>query len=146
MSKNLNVIIHSDGACSGNPGPGGWASILKFGSAEKVLKGGNPDTTNNRMELQAVVEGLKALSKPCNVVIKSDSRYVITSMMIYMYDWEKRGWKKSNGESIAHVDLWKQMFELVQKHKVLPLWVKGHSDDSFNNRADILAKSAVPIQ
>jgi len=89
---------------------------------------------------------LKALSKPCNVVIKSDSRYVITSMMIYMYDWEKRGWKKSNGESIAHVDLWKQMFELVQKHKVLPLWVKGHSDDSFNNRADILAKSAVPIQ
>jgi ribonuclease HI len=144
MSKSRNVVIYTDGACSGNPGPGGWASLLRFGKNEKVLSGGLPQTTNNRMELQAVAEGLAALKAPCSVVIKSDSRYVVTSLMIYMYDWEKRGWKKSDGTEVAHVDLWKQIFELSKTHKLFPMWVKGHSGDTDNERVDALAKSAIP--
>jgi ribonuclease HI len=140
MSKKLNVIVHTDGACKGNPGPGGWGAVLQFGEHTKELSGASEgETTNNRMELQAVVEALSALKSPCNVVIKSDSRYVVSSMMIYMHDWKKRGWKKSNGEPVAHEDLWRQINDLMKVHKVFPYWIPREQ----NAHADILASAAV---
>ena len=143
-SKARNVIVYADGACSGNPGPGGWGALLRFGKTEKEISGGAENTTNNRMELQAVAEALSALTKPCTVVVKSDSRYVITSMMIYMHDWAGKGWKKADGTQPAHLDLWQQIYELSAMHKVIPLWVKGHGGDPDNARVDALAKSAIP--
>ena len=144
MAKARNVVIYSDGACSGNPGPGGWGALLRYGKTEKELSGGEPQTTNNRMELMAVAEGLCALTKPCTVVVKSDSRYVISAMMIYMHDWVTRGWRKSDGTPVAHADLWEKIYALSQTHKVIPMWIKGHVGNPDNERVDALAKSAIP--
>lgn len=138
-----NVIIHTDGACSGNPGPGGWGAILQYGKASKEISGGVADTTNNRMELVAVVEALSALKAPCTVVVKSDSAYVITGMMVNMHRWRELGWRRKGG-ALIHADLWQKVYDLCQTHKVVPVWIPGHSGDPLNERADQLASLAIP--
>ena len=134
------VQIFTDGACSGNPGPGGWGTVLRFGEHEKELSGGAADTTNNRMELTAVIEGLKALKEPCEVTLTTDSKYVCDSILKrWVYGWRARGWKKSDGKPALNVDLWEQLLSLLEKHKVTFVWVKGHAGHPENERCDRLA-------
>ena len=139
------VLIFTDGACSGNPGPGGWGTILRFTDAagkthEKEMSGGAPDTTNNRMELTGVIEGLKALKTPCAVTLTTDSKYVADSITKgWVYGWKKRGWIKSDKKPALNVDLWEQLLPLLEKHKVTICWVKGHAGHPENERCDRLA-------
>ncbi len=144
MSEIRNVIVYTDGACSRNPGPGGWAALLRCGEQEKEISGGSENTTNNRMELKAVVNALEALKHPCNVVIKTDSQYVVSGIMIHMHYWVKREWTKSNGDPVIHTDLWQRIYELAKKHHLYPMWIKAHADDPDNIRVDLLAKAAIP--
>ena len=134
------VQIFTDGACSGNPGPGGWGTVLRFGEHEKELSGGEASTTNNRMELTAVIEGLKALKEPCAVTLTTDSKYVCDSVTKgWVYGWKKRGWVKSDKKPALNVDLWEQLLPLLEKHKVTFVWVKGHAGHPENERCDRLA-------
>jgi ribonuclease HI len=134
------VEIFTDGACSGNPGPGGWGTVLRFGAHEKELSGGAADTTNNRMELTAVIEGLKALKEPCAVTLTTDSKYVCDSITKgWVYGWQKRGWIKSDKKPALNVDLWEQLLPLLEQHKVTFVWVKGHAGHPENERCDQLA-------
>ncbi len=139
------VKMFSDGACSGNPGPGGWGTILQFTDAagklhEKVLSGGEPHTTNNRMELTGVISGLAALVKPCAVTVTTDSRYVADSIgKGWVYAWKKRGWVKSDNKPALNADLWEQLLPLLAKHRVTIVWVKGHAGHPENERCDRLA-------
>lgn len=134
------VEIFSDGACSGNPGPGGYGTILRFGAAEKELSGGDAHTTNNRMELMGVIAGLSALKEPCRVVLTTDSKYVVDSITKgWVYGWQKKGWKKSDGKTALNIDLWEQLLPLLEKHKVEFNWVKGHAGHPENERCDRLA-------
>lgn len=134
------VQIYTDGACSGNPGPGGWAAILKFGGVEKELSGGEADTTNNRMELTAVIEGLSALKEPCEVELVSDSRYVIDSIeKRWVYSWRDRGWVKPDKKPALNADLWKKLLPLLEKHIVQFKWIRGHTGHPENERCDQLA-------
>ncbi|MBQ4466204.1 MAG: ribonuclease HI [Oscillospiraceae bacterium] len=134
------VEIFTDGACSGNPGPGGWGTVLRFGAHEKELSGGEASTTNNRMELTAVIEGLKALKEPCLVTLTTDSKYVCDSVTKgWVYGWQKRGWIKSDKKPALNVDLWEQLLPLLEKHKVTFVWVKGHAGHPENERCDQLA-------
>ena len=140
MAVISEVTIYTDGACSGNPGPGGWASILMAGGAKKELSGGEPDTTNNRMELMAVIQGLRALKRPCKVDIYSDSAYVVNAFEQNWLDkWTKNGWKNSAKAEVANSDLWKELLSLTTMHNVTFHKVKGHADNEFNNRCDELA-------
>ena len=140
MAVISEVTIYTDGACSGNPGPGGWAAILMAGGAKKELSGGERDTTNNRMELMAVIEGLKALKRPCKVDIYSDSAYVVNAFeQNWIGKWMKNGWKNSAKAEVANSDLWKELIDLTSKHNVTFHKVKGHADNEFNNRCDELA-------
>ena len=140
MAVISEVTIYTDGACSGNPGPGGWACILMAGGAKKELSVGESDTTNNRMELMAVIEGLRALKRPCNVDIFSDSAYVVNAFeQNWIGKWVKNGWKNSAKAEVANSDLWKELINLTSTHKVVFHKVKGHSDNEFNNRCDELA-------
>ena len=140
MAEINEVTIYTDGACSGNPGPGGWAAILMAGGAKKELSGGEKDTTNNRMELMAVIEGLNALKRPCKVDIYSDSAYVVNAFEQNWIDkWIKNGWKNSAKAEVANSDLWKRLLELTKTHNVTFHKVKGHADNEFNNRCDELA-------
>ena len=135
-----HVQIFTDGACSGNPGPGGWGTVLRFGEHEKELSGGEANTTNNRMELTAVIEGLKALKEPCAVTLTTDSKYVCDSVTKgWVYGWRKRGWKKSSGDPALNVDLWEQLLPLLETHRVEFVWVKGHAGHPENERCDALA-------
>ena len=137
------VILYTDGACSGNPGPGGWAAVLRSGNVEKEISGGYGSTTNNRMEMMAVIKGLELLDKRCTVDLYSDSKYVIDALEKgWAESWKKNGWKKSNGKLALNIDLWKQLLELCHKHRVRPHWVKGHSTDKYNQRCDQLAVQA----
>lgn len=134
------VEIFSDGACSGNPGPGGWGTILRCQGHEKELSGGEAHTTNNRMELTAVIEGLKALNRPCKVLITTDSKYVCDGIMKgWAEGWRKRGWKKSDGKPALNPDLWEQLLDLLAIHNVTFNWVKGHAGHPENERCDRLA-------
>ena len=134
------VTIYTDGACSGNPGPGGWAAILMAGGATKELCGGEESTTNNRMELMAVIQGLKALKRPCEVDLYSDSAYVVNAFLQnWVGKWARNGWKNSAKAEVANSDLWKRLIELTATHKVTFHKVKGHADNEFNNRCDELA-------
>ena len=134
------VTIWTDGACSGNPGPGGWAAILKYGEAEKVLSGGERETTNNRMELTAVIQGLKALKKPCRVQLYSDSRYVVDAVTNgWVYGWKKKGWMRKGSEPAKNPELWEELLALMKTHEVCFHWVKGHADNEMNARCDGLA-------
>jgi len=140
MAVITEVTIYTDGACSGNPGPGGWASILMAGGVKKELSGGEKDTTNNRMELMAVIEGLRALKRPCKVDIYSDSAYVVNAFsQDWIGKWIRNGWKNSAKAEVANSDIWKGLLVLTSKHEVVFHKVKGHSDNEFNNRCDELA-------
>ena len=134
------VTLYTDGACSGNPGPGGWGAILEYGGAEKELSGGEDSTTNNRMELTAVIRGLEALKEPCTVELYSDSKYVIDALQKgWAKGWRARGWIKSDKKPALNPDLWQRLLELTEMHKVHCHWVKGHADNPKNNRCDQLA-------
>ena len=134
------VTLYTDGACSGNPGPGGWGAILEFNGVEKELSGGEPNTTNNRMELTAVIKGLQALKEPCNVELYSDSKYVIDALQKgWAWGWRKRGWIKSDKKPALNPDLWERLLELLDTHEVELVWVKGHDGHPYNERCDRLA-------
>jgi ribonuclease HI len=139
---NPPVIIHTDGACSGNPGPGGWGAILKFGEVEKELKGGEAHTTNNRMELMAAISGLEALKAPCLVDMNTDSTYVREGITKYINNWKRNGWRTAAKEPVKNVDLWQRLDAAAQSHTVNWHWVKGHSGDHYNERADELVNEA----
>lgn len=137
-----NVTIYTDGACSGNPGPGGYGVVLQSGKYEKEISGGEPNTTNNRMELMAVIVGLKALKRPCNVVLYSDSQYVVNMVKQgWMEKWKRNGWMRNKSDPAKNVDLLKELDSLLQVHKVEMIWVKGHAENKYNNRCDELAVS-----
>lgn len=138
------VQIFTDGACSGNPGPGGWAAILRHGKSEKELSGGDSMTTNNRMELTAVIEELRALKKPTPVTIYTDSKYVMEGASNWLIGWKSRGWKTASREPVKNEDLWRALDDEMKKHPVVGWeWVRGHSGHSENERADQLARSAI---
>ena len=134
------VTLYTDGACSGNPGPGGWGAILEFMGHEKELSGGEESTTNNRMELTAVIRGLQALKEPCVVELYSDSKYVIDGLQKgWAASWRKKGWVKSDKKPALNPDLWGQLLDLTEKHTLRYHWVKGHAENEKNNRCDQLA-------
>ena len=138
------VIIYTDGACSGNPGPGGWAALLLHGRHEKVLTGGAPQTTNNRMELQAAIEGLRALTQRCRVEIHTDSAYLQRAFTQgWIENWQRNGWRTSSKKPVENQDQWKELIELAEKHDVKWVKVKGHADNDLNNRVDGLAVAAL---
>jgi ribonuclease HI len=137
-----HVTIYSDGGTDPNPGYGGWAAILRFGQHEKVLTGNDTDTTNNRMELQAAIAALEALSRPCHVDFYTDSQYVRQGIGQWIEGWARRGWRGQSGQEIANVDLWKRLWELSQIHQIEWHWVRGHSGDPLNDRVDELAREA----
>ena len=139
MSKKT-VTLYSDGACSGNPGPGGWGAILMYGGHERELSGGDDHTTNNRMELLGVIEGLQALKEPCNVELYTDSKYVADGLQKgWAKGWRAKGWKKADGKPALNVDLWERLLHLSETHSLNIHWVKGHADNAYNNRCDELA-------
>ncbi len=137
------VEIFTDGACRGNPGPGGWGALLRFADAEKELNGAVPDTTNNRMELQAAIEALKALTKPCRVRLTTDSEYVKNGITRWIEGWKKNNWKTSAKKPVKNVELWQELDMLARQHEIQWAWVKGHSGHPENERADSLANMAI---
>ena len=140
------VIIYTDGACSGNPGPGGWGSILMYKENMKEISGGKEDTTNNVMELTAVIEGLKLLKFPCKVKLYSDSAYVVNAFtQKWIYGWLKNGWVNSSKEPVKNKELWQELYDLTKVHEVEFIKVKGHADNEFNNRCDELARNAIKL-
>lgn len=138
------IEIFTDGACSGNPGPGGWAAILRSGAHEKELFGGETLTTNNRMELTAAIEGLKALKKPSSVILHTDSRYVMEGAMKWLGGWKTRSWKTADRKPVKNEDLWRALDEQLTRHDITWRWVAGHSGHIENERADLLARNAIP--
>lgn len=138
------VILYTDGACSGNPGVGGWGAVLMFKGAEKRISGAEKDTTNNRMELFAVISGLECLKEPCEVTVYSDSAYTVNAFNNgWIYAWEKDGWKKSDNKQVLNTDLWKRLLALTRLHSVKFVKVKGHADNEYNNICDKLATDAI---
>ena len=138
-----SVKAYTDGACSGNPGPGGWGVVLQFGDHERELKGGEGDTTNNRMELTAAIEALKALKEPCHVALTTDSTYVKDGITKWLANWKRNGWKTAAKKPVKNQDLWQQLEDCVTQHTVEWLWVKGHSGHPENERADTLANEGM---
>lgn len=135
-----HVDIYTDGACRGNPGPGGWAAILVYNGIEKELVGGEEETTNNRMELMAVIEGLRALKEPCEVSLHSDSKYVLDSIQRgWVYNWMQRGWRKADGKKALNDDLWRILVKEYERHEITLFWVRGHNGHEYNERCDKLA-------
>ena len=141
-----HVEIFTDGACKGNPGPGGWGAVLRTGGHEKELSGSDPATTNNRMEMTAVIEALRALNSPCEVKLHTDSKYVIDGITKWIFGWQKNGWKNAAKKPVANADLWLALVEAKRLHKVSWHWVKGHSGHPENERADVLASNAADNQ
>ncbi|MDP4109054.1 MAG: ribonuclease HI [Bacillota bacterium] len=137
------VEIYTDGACSGNPGPGGWGSILCYNGAKRELSGGEAETTNNRMELKAVIESLKTLKEPCGVTLYSDSNYVVRAVKEgWALKWRENGWMRNKKEKALNSDLWEELLKLLEVHKTEFVWVRGHAENEFNNRCDALAVAA----
>lgn len=140
------ITIYTDGACSGNPGPGGWGAILMMGANKKEISGGQKNTTNNIMELTAVIEALKLLKRPCKVDLYSDSAYVVNAFLQnWINGWIKNGWKNSSKEEVKNKELWQELLSLTKIHSVTFHKVKGHSDNKFNNRCDELARNAIEV-
>jgi ribonuclease HI len=137
------VIIYTDGACSGNPGPGGWAAILRYGQHEKVLQGGASLTTNNRMELRAVIAGLRNLTRPCHVQIFTDSEYLRRGVTEWLDRWRRNGWRTAGRQPVKNQDLWRELYAAIQPHTIEWRWVRGHAGNELNERADRLAVAAL---
>ncbi|MEC7657115.1 MAG: ribonuclease HI [Pseudomonadota bacterium] len=145
MSRGSTIVeIYTDGACSGNPGRGGWGAILRYGENEKELSGGAAETTNNRMELSAAIEALRALKRPSRVRIHTDSTYVKDGITKWIVNWKRNGWRTAAKKPVKNVDLWQDLYDALKDHDVEWHWVKGHAGHSENERADALARSAVP--
>ncbi len=140
MADAERVTIHTDGACSGNPGPGGWGAILQYREAEKELHGGEPETTNNRMELTAAIEALSALKRAAPVDLYTDSKYLRDGVTQWIHNWKKNGWKTSSKKPVKNADLWQKLDDLLDRHSVDWHWVKGHAGHDLNERADELAR------
>jgi ribonuclease HI len=138
-----HVTIHTDGACSGNPGPGGWGAILTFKDQEKELKGGEPQTTNNRMELMAAIAALEALKRPCAVDLYTDSQYVRGGITDWINGWKRNGWRTASKQPVRNVDLWQRLDAALKPHQVRWHWVRGHAGHAMNERADELAREAI---
>ena len=136
-----NVTLHTDGACLGNPGPGGWAAILQWGEHESVLSGGLADTTNNQMELMAVIMGLEALKRPVSITVVSDSRYVLNGIQSWIAGWKRNGWKNAKKQPVANQELWQRLDAATQSHKIDWQWIKGHAGHPLNERCDELASA-----
>lgn len=136
------IQVWTDGGCKPNPGPGGWAAILRYKGVEKELSGGELDTTNNRMELTAAIRALEAVKEPCNVILYTDSRYVLNGITKWVHGWKRYGWTTSKREPVINKDLWERLYELIQIHRVDWCWVKGHGSSPENNRVDRLATKA----
>ncbi|MDP3658870.1 ribonuclease HI [Phenylobacterium sp.] len=137
------VVIHTDGACSGNPGPGGWGAILQFGEREKEICGGEPATTNNRMELMAAIQALEALTRPCRVELHTDSQYVKNGISEWIVGWKARGWRTASKAPVKNEDLWRRLDAARLRHEVDWRWVKGHAGHALNERADALARKGL---
>jgi ribonuclease HI len=143
MSAKPLVDIFTDGACSGNPGPGGWGAILRFGEVEKELMGSEAPTTNNRMELMAAIAGLEGLKRPCRVRVHTDSQYLRDGIMKWIHGWKKNGWRTADKKPVKNADLWQRLDAAAKKHEVEWFWVKGHAGHPENERADALARAGV---
>jgi ribonuclease HI len=141
---STRIEIFTDGACSGNPGPGGWAAILRAGAHEKEISGGEPLTTNNRMEMQAAISALSALRQPSQVVLYTDSRYLLDGITQWLPRWKARGWKTADNKAVKNEDLWRTLDRQTQRHHVEWRWVRGHNNHVENERADALARAAIP--
>ncbi|MFM9827984.1 MAG: ribonuclease HI [Sphingomonas sp.] len=142
MSALPQVEIFTDGACKGNPGPGGWGAILRMGTKERELSGGAPQTTNNRMEMMAAIEALKALTRPCAVTVSTDSRYVMDGLTKWIHGWQRNGWKTADKKPVKNADLWQALLAAAKPHQITWQWVKGHAGHPENERADKLASDA----
>lgn len=139
----MKVEIYADGACSGNPGPGGWGAVLKYGENEKEISGGEFQTTNNRMELTAVIQALRTLNRKCEIEITTDSKYVVEGMKAWLPSWKANGWRTSAKKPVKNDDLWKELDQLSQQHEITWTWVKGHNGHEYNERADKLATGGI---
>jgi ribonuclease HI len=137
------VVIHTDGACSGNPGPGGWGAVLRYNGTVKELKGGAPLTTNNQMELTAAIEALRALKRPCDVELHTDSQYLKNGLTSWIHSWKRNGWRTADRKPVKNAELWKALDDAVQRHRIDWRWVKGHAGDEMNERADRLANEGM---
>ncbi len=138
-----HVVVHTDGACSGNPGPGGWGAILAFGDRQKELHGGEAHTTNNRMELMGAISALEALKKPCVVDLHTDSQYMRDGIMKWIKNWKRNGWRTADKKPVKNVDLWQRLEAALERHQVRWHWVRGHAGDAMNERADQLARDGI---
>ena len=144
-SELTKVEIATDGACKGNPGPGGWGALIRSGTTEKELSGGEKLTTNNRMELMAAIEGLRALKRPCRVTLSTDSRYVMDGLTKWIKGWQKNGWKTAAKQPVKNAELWQALLEAAKPHRIDWIWVKGHAGHPDNERADRLASDAAVV-
>ncbi|BAN69244.1 ribonuclease HI [endosymbiont of unidentified scaly snail isolate Monju] len=140
---NKPVELFTDGACRGNPGPGGWGALLRYGDVEKELWGGEPETTNNRMELMAVIRGLEALRRPSRVIVTTDSQYVKNGITQWIHNWKRNGWKTSAKKPVKNADLWQRLEEAAGRHDIEWQWVRGHTGHAENERADALANRGI---
>ncbi|HVI98875.1 MAG TPA: ribonuclease HI [Sphingomonas sp.] len=142
MKELTHVEIATDGACKGNPGPGGWGAVIRAGTREKEMSGGEAGTTNNRMELTAVIEALNALKRPCRITLSTDSRYVMDGLTRWIHGWRKNGWKTAAKKPVKNADLWQALVAAAERHRIEWVWVKGHAGHPDNERADALASAA----
>ena len=142
-NKEIRVAIFTDGACSGNPGPGGWGAILRWGDTERALKGGESETTNNRMELMAAIKALESLNRPVKVDLYTDSTYVQKGITEWIHSWKRRGWKTASRKPVKNEDLWRRLDDLIQYQEVSWHWIKGHAGHEDNERADALARAGL---